>query len=218
MYLMYLEVAVLVATLGLAGCYKQTAVLPNFRAQMADADPWVIDARPQSDKETEHLSLLATSCDYGVRRLGDEKTVPPRLLLLQQDLEDRLGPLVQGRTLTVTRYAIYFNRAAGLRRGLGSSFGIIGAVMSGIGSQCPKEKTTGGWYKAADVTTPFSPIIVNLEATFAGRRHVVRSVYSPTEELSMMFGEPKAASGLFEAIRKATNALAAKIEAAENAQ
>jgi hypothetical protein len=73
----------------------------------------------------------------------------------------------------------------------------------------PSAGSAGG-FDAAETTTRFSPIIVEIEASTEGRTSAVRVVYSPREEFTA-FGEPDAAMALFAAMRKATNALVRKL-------
>jgi hypothetical protein len=133
------------------------------------------------------------------------------MVLLRQELSERLGALAQGQTVTVNRYVIFHNRREATR---GSVFagksGLIPSAFKAAGDSCPEEKTTGGWFDPAETTTPFSPIIVQIEATMDGRTRSVRTVYSPSEEL-YGFGEPAASEALFAAMRKATEALAQEL-------
>lgn len=85
---------------------------------------------------------------------------------------------------------------------------MIPAIMEGMGSKCSNAETTAGWYGSSEITTPYSPIIVELNASLEGKQYVVRSIYSTSREFPGAFGEPEAAKALFEAMRKATSALA----------
>ena len=191
------------------------AVIDDFRASENAARLQVIDQRADSDKSTEVLSYLVTSCDYAIRRLGDEVTTPSRLVLLQNDLARELGPVVEGKVLTVNRYTIHYNNSAVLRGAVyPGGAGAVGAVMKGIGSHCPREKTSGGWYEASEVNGPHSPLIVEIEATFGSQSLDVRTVYTPDQEFSR-FGEPAAARALFGAMERAHTLLAASIRRGE---
>jgi hypothetical protein len=200
--------------LGLSGCADQAAVLPGFQAQPSVIGLRIIDARPDEDKTTEYLSYIIFSCDYGIRRLGDEKTVPPRLTLLRRDLESALGRQVGNATITVSRYRIFFNRGAALREQTSSQFpGVMPALMLNAGSHCAQEETRGGWYAASEAKSPHSPFIVELEGTFAGKSVAVRTVYSPEKEFLGVLGEPETAAALFAAMRQATAALIEQLRA-----
>ena len=196
-----------VAILFLAGCATKPAVLEGFQDHPSPIDLKIIDSRPADDKESEWLSLIVTSCDYGIRRWGDETTIPPKLTLLRRDLEDTLNNQLSNATITVSKYAIFFNGSAGLRHTVYSgSIGIVPAIMESMGSNCSKEETTGGWYAASEVTNSHSPIVIEIEAAFEGKNYNVRTVYSPEEELPVT-GGLESASALFAAIHKANAAL-----------
>ncbi len=179
------------------------------------ADRTFVDARPAKDKETEFLSLWITSCDYSIRRLGDEGDVPSKLGLLQQDIQSALGN--SGGAVTISKYTVYVNTSVMRRQGTyGTYGGVVPAIMSGIGSKCSKEETTAGWYAGAEITTPYSPIIVEIEADLVGKHYAVRTVYSPKEEFAGKFGEmwgsggvydPEATAALLDALHQANAAL-----------
>jgi hypothetical protein len=198
------------AALALSGCLKQTAVIPHFTDRERAEDVRVIDARPASDKDDHFLSLLVWSCDYSIRRIGDNRTVPSRMKLLQRDLSDRLGAHAHGQTVTVTRYVAYLNQRQENRKDLGN-YGPVGSLFKAAGSSCTKEKTSGGWYSPEEISTPNSPIVVEIEASMDGQTHAVRAVYSTSTELYGAFGEPAEAEALFAAMRKATDALAEQL-------
>jgi hypothetical protein len=133
---------------------------------------------PQDSKK-KTLSLLITRCEYGILRLGDDRTKPTRLEVLQSDLIDRLGDVITGKTLTVQRYTIFRNDSVNLRNNVYSNQqGIVAGVMRRMGTDCPKEKVSGGWYAAEEVTTQMPPYIAELEATLDGTPHSVRVVFS----------------------------------------
>lgn len=210
-------VAVLAASAQL-GCASSVAVLEGFRPVDESARLQIADARPEKEKSSELLSFAVTSCDYGIRRLGDEVTVPSRLAIMQSDLVRSLGPAVYGKNMTVSHYTIHYNNGASQRRGASSAAGVsiaaalIGSAMQGIGSDCAKEKTTEGWYSASELNRPHSPIIIEIEAEISGNVHAVRSVYAPPREFGGRFGEPEAAHELFVAISRAHTALSESIK------
>jgi hypothetical protein len=181
----------------------------------------VADARKASELKTGTLSNWITSCDYGIRRLGDDGEGPPKLVLLKQDLDAALPAALAGKTLTISKYAVFVNVSAALRRGTyGSNPGIVGAVMSGMGSNCSREGTTDGWYGATEVTSVFSPIVVEVEATLDGKAFSARIVYSPDYETEGEFGErfwsgghfkPEALAALTLALHRANAALAEQL-------
>lgn len=205
-------VAVLAASAQL-GCASSVAILEGFRPADESARLQVVDARPEKEKSSEIFSLAITSCDYGIRRLGDETTVPSRLAIMQSDLVRSLGPAVYGKNITVSHYTVHYNNGAAQRRGIyGPIPGIVGAVMQQMGSNCAKESTTEGWYSSRELNRPHSPIIIEIEAEISGNVHAVRSVYAPPREFGGRFGEPEAAHELFVAIGRAHTALSESIK------
>ncbi len=197
-------VAILAASF-LTGCVTNTAVLQDFQDNPSKIGFSVVDARPDDDKSTGFLSFMISSCDYGIRELGDEATSPSRLEILRSDMEAALKEQLANKTMTVSHYAIFFNINAILRNTNPYTGGLADLVISPHDRQ--KEDISGGWYTRADVTTPYSPIIVEIKAKLDAKDYTVHSVYSPQEELPQTFGTPYAASALLEAIRKAHHAL-----------
>ncbi len=187
------------------------------RAQTA-AEPAplvVLDQRPSEEQKTSWLSLMITSCEYGIRRIADEKDAPSRMDGLKADLQAALGAQLAGKTVTVTRYGSYFNTGAYNRGITYSKFGgLIPEAMSKMGSKCSREDTKAGWYQASEVANLNSPIVVELTASVDGKAHETRSVYSPESELNPFFSkDEKAPAALAAALKKANAALIAQIEA-----
>jgi len=195
------------------GCATQVAVLQGFEPSDNNAGLTIVDARPAAEKTSEHLSRLITSCDYGIDRLGDEATQPAKMALLQHDLVRLLGDRAKGMTISVSHYTVHINKSRQLRKSVfRPNEGLIKDLMEPIGKDCPREKMTGGWYTASEVSTPHSPVIIEITANVDGKAHAVRTVYSPPE----MFGiiqAPAAARMIFQAIRQANDALADRIKA-----
>ena len=201
-----------IGALFLTGCLSQTAVMQDYRDGSSIVGLNVVDARPAEDKSTEFLSLWISSCDYGIRRLGDEKTVPSRLVLLRRDLEESLGDQLANKTITVSRYRIFFNKGSALlqsnpgNRSLAGPL-IMSALTPGTNS-CGLDKPEGGRYNSSEVSAAYSPIIIEIEVKLGAQDYSVRSVYSPKTELDGAFGERDEAAELFNAIRQADIKLA----------
>lgn len=206
------NLAAAVIVCALAGCASPVVVLSEFRPAENAAKLQIVDARPEKERSTEFISLSITNCDYGIRRLGDETPVPSRLVVLQSDLVRSLGTSAYGKVVTVAHYTIHSNSGAALRASVyGAKPGIIATVMEPIGSNCPKEKTSEGWYSADELNAPHSPIIIEIEASFEGQTHMIRSVYAPPVEFLGRFSEPVGTRALIEAINRAHAALSESI-------
>jgi hypothetical protein len=171
----------------------------------------VADGRAEDDKKQKILSLMITSCSYAIQRVGDKKT-PNRIDTLREDLVRIKGASLEGKTLNVSSYNIFFNNAAILRGMVYSQYGgIIPDLMKEKGAECPKEKMKGGWFDYAELTEPHSPLIVEMEASFDGQPHSVRVLYAPPRELPGNFKKPEDAQDLLVVMRKAAEALAAQL-------
>jgi len=135
-----------------------------------------------------------------------------RITLLRDDLNASLHDQLATKQLIVTHYGIYWNRAQALRNlTYGPMANPVSAVMSGMGTHCKREEIQAGWFGPDDVTTPYSPVIVEITMTVDGKRHQIRSVYSPPKEVSFGLQFPDASAAIFAAIKKATDELIAEL-------
>ncbi len=206
------RIAIVIAVFSILGCASQTAILPDFKDLSAEIRFSIKDERPEAEKETEWKSLSITSCNYGIRQIGDNLMVPDRLTILRNDLHKTLGKKLSGKTVSVKKYSIYFNEQNALRGRVYSQYkGAVADFMSTFGSGCKREEVAGGWFEPADVTTPFSPIIIEITVAIDGKKYSVRNVYSPEKEIEPAFGNPESAAALFAAVQKATNQIVASI-------
>lgn len=171
----------------------------------------VVDQRVDAEKKQKILSLIITSCDYGVYRLGDKKA-PGRFDALHDDLARLKGAALAGKSLQVSRYNIYFNNAATLRGMVGAQYqGVLMDWLKEKGTHCPREKTSGGWFDASELTAPFPPLIVDLETTLDGVSRTVRVVHTPSLVTMGAFKKPEEQAEVTAAMRKAAEALAAQL-------
>ena len=199
---------VIVPLLMLGACAAPVAVLPDYHDAPSTTNFTVADLRPETDKTAEILSVWVTSCKYGIYRLADGRSNPPRMTLLRHDLESSLGGRLHNATLTVTQYRMYINKRAPLRATVNGSFtGVVPSVLAAQGEGCTKEKTGEGWFDASD-TSANAALIVEIQAAMNGKSYSVRSVAGivPPEQLSdsqQIFGSlQKANATLAEQIRK----------------
>ena len=192
---------------GAAGCASQTAIIKDFHDDPSGLT--VVDARPAPEK-SEWLSQWVGSCDTGIRRLGDEVTVPSRIAILQRDLRAGLGGQHAGSSLTVSKYSIFFNMSQVMQKSNPGAGSLIGALL--IASGCTKEKTTDGWYDPQETTTFNSPIVVEIEARLDQKPYSARAVYSPSSDISAAFGGKEESEALFAAMAKAHTALVEQIK------
>jgi hypothetical protein len=188
--------------LGAAGCASQTAIIKDFHDEPTGIT--VVDARPAPEK-SEWLSQWVGSCDTGIRRLGDEVTVPSRIAILQRDLRAGLGGQYAGSSLTVSKYSIFFNMSQVMQKSNPGAGHLLGSLL--IASGCTKENTTDGWYDPQETTSFNSPIVVEIEARLDQKLYSARAVYSPPSDISAAFGGKEESAALFAAIAKAHTAL-----------
>ena len=171
----------------------------------------IVDARAEADKKQKILSLMLTSCNYGIYRLG-EKRAPARFEALRDDLLGLKGEALRDKTLTVSRYNIYFNNSLALRGMMNMQFdGLFVDMLNERGMNCAHETIRDGWYSGSEVTGTNAPIIIDLEATLDGVAHQVRVVHSMAAQSMGAFKYPEEIADLAAARRKVAEALAAQL-------
>jgi hypothetical protein len=67
----------------------------------------LVDSRPAEEKEAKILSLLVSSSDYGIYRLGDSQIIPDRMEYLKEQLSIKAGNKIKTSTVTVKNFSIY---------------------------------------------------------------------------------------------------------------
>jgi hypothetical protein len=153
----------------------------------------VTDQRAVISRKNRLNSVWIWSCDFGVLSLGEdgagsEKVGSNRIPALETLLRERAGELAGGN-VEITRYWISFNGNAKMK---GDSWGqaLGGGALSTIVSDgksrkasCVPEKMKSGWFGPGEITTPHTPLVVEIEGSFKGQRVSVRSVHSPEREL-----------------------------------
>ena len=195
------------------GCTGTPAVLEGFQPPAAQSAA-IVDARVEQDKQSERLSGLITSCDYGIYRVGDDQISPGRLDLLKRDLASTMGDRLTNHTLTISRYDIFYNNREAQLEVLTRWFpwwpdgprDPSRIVMMTMMGNCSKADMTGGWYQRSEAPNATSPVIVEIEASLDGKPYTVRSVYSP--ETDYIGATPGLA---FDAMHKANAALIAQL-------
>lgn len=203
------------------------ALLPEQAA--ASAQPIEInDLRSSEEDHPRYLSTSIFSCSYFIRVLDDEGRSQDRMTLLTEFLRKRFGPKLIGHTLDVTSYHIFFNEAAAqLDTAMAAAAGSVGNVLVGksrTSPKCGQDKTPHGWFDPSETTNANPPLIIEIAGRADGKPFQVRSVYSPSVELSTTgafmtskakrnLSDAKAAPEVNAAIDKAHAALADSIGA-----
>jgi hypothetical protein len=187
------------------------AVMPGFQDRPAAIN--VVDSRPGDEKTSQEGSSWMTNCMFGVFLLGDEVTVPPKLVVLRRDLEDALGTQLGNSAIVVVRYRMFLNQSAYQRAVANGGYPTDKTVASAFAPRHCIE----GTYDASEVTTAHSPIITEISVMLAGTAYSVRSVYSPQEEVPTVdgaWGGPNGITALFGAMHQADAALVEKLRTA----
>jgi hypothetical protein len=188
------------------------AEVPDIASYSVAATVPVVDARPSDEKRSHNLSLWATSCDLGIRRLGDDVTNPSRIAILQHDISQAFPHGVGSSPLTATSYKIFYN-AAYLAKGEQSAQGLVGAVLT---PTCTGKDMSDGGYELAETTTNYPPLVIEAAVTLDGKQYRGRLVHSMPKLFRGVdsWGEPDAAVELLRAIHEANEALIAQLRSA----
>ena len=177
----------------------------------------LVDQRPGGEDSTEWLTRNSKSCDYTLRQMGDQAISPDRFILLREGLSATMGQQLLGKTLFVTRYAIYINS---LQRDRTSAWGINGNVFSGliedvyyrhVDHHCQEEQLAQGRLEPADVASHRSPVIVEITLIVDGKTHSVRSLFTPKQDISIKEKDPGTQAAVQAALNKAIQQLIAEM-------
>ena len=193
------------------------SLIPVFASALAQegttsSELVVIDLRPKEEREGFGLSALQGKCNEDVFRIPDVASDPLKVDVLKSDLSPMLG--MEGKTLTVLNWSIYYNKQVQKSGSMLDSVGIQGYSVPGKkkekhpGSKCSKKESAGGWYEGKEVTGVYFPLVSEFEGTFAGKPVSVRVVYSPTSKLPGKFeGDKVDTDALLEAVHKTAEAV-----------
>lgn len=178
----------------------------------------VIDLRPPEEKEGNGLLPLSGKCNELVYRIADVATDPLKVEVLKTDLSDQLRMMVDGKTLTVLNWSVYYNKQIQKSGSLFNGVGIQGYSVPNKkkektpGSICSQKESAGGWYKGGEVTSLFFPLVSEFQGTFGGKPINLRLVYSPRVKLPGKFeGDSVDTEALLETVHKTADAIIAAI-------
>lgn len=108
-------VLLLAAAVTLGGCATSTKYALEQQPTTASPRINIVDMRSPDQKRAEVMSMSITNCWYGVYRVGDEQTEPPRLPYIASALAAKLGPEFAGKTLRIESLEVFNNWQAALR-------------------------------------------------------------------------------------------------------
>ena len=94
-----------------------------------------------------------------------------------------------GKTIVVDHYHLYLNqRAMEGENSWGTA--AVGVFAIGLGAKaktthpaCSHDKMPEGWFDPSELTTPWSPFVVEMELHIDGQDYLVHSVYSPPKNM-----------------------------------
>lgn len=148
-----------------------------------------LNERPAKEDKPRFLSTNAWSCGFGIRVFSDEGRTFERVSKLEAQLRSALGSRLEGRTLRLKSYQVYFNEAASRLDVVDSVVaGSVGAVTTGqrrLAPKCSQQETPDGWFHPSELTNQYPPFIVEIEAVLDDTPVSIRSVYSPSIALTV---------------------------------
>lgn len=148
-----------------------------------------LNERQAKEDKPRFLSTNAWSCGFGIRVFSDEGRTFDRVTKLEAELRSSLGSRLDGHTIRLKSYQVYFNEAA-YRSDVVDSVvtGSVGAVTTGkrrIVPKCSQQETPDGWFSPAELTNDYPPFIIEIEAVLDDKPLTIRSVYSPSVALTV---------------------------------
>lgn len=148
-----------------------------------------LNERPAKEDKPRFLSTNAWSCGFGIRVFSDEGRAFDRVTKLEAELRSSLASRLDGHTVRLKSYQVYFNEAA-YRSDVVDSVvaGSVGAVTTGkrrIAPKCSQQETPDGWFSPAELTNDYPPFIIEIDAVLDEKPLSIRSVYSPSIALTV---------------------------------
>lgn len=148
-----------------------------------------LNERPAKEDRPRFLSTNAWSCGFGIRVFSDEGRTFDRVTKLEAELRSSLDSRLDGHTIRLKSYQVYFNEAA-YRSDVVDSVvaGSVGAVTTGkrpIAAKCSQPETPDGWFHPSELANDYPPFIIEIEAVVDDRPLSVRTVYSPSIALTV---------------------------------
>jgi hypothetical protein len=217
------------------------AVMPEVQRQhyrariepilLPDPNGFIQDDRDPKSKISKYLGGLSYDCNFAISVYDSGVGGADRLQRLERDLKAAFQPLPPLPAI-LHKYSIYHNKAyqATLvqKDGWLSEALIYSTTMppgEGQRPRCDREKMVGGWFAKSDLSNEYSPLTIDIDITFGGKRYSVTSAYSPTVELQQEAGfwaggiesvlsQPEWIVSVQEAMKKANTRLIETIKAA----
>lgn len=192
------KMLVAVLTLACAACAPVVTKvnIPDIGKSDAVA---VTDMRPTSEKEKKIFSLMITSKQYGIWRVGDARLSPAPVRLLQYQIARQANAENVFPKLTIYHFVVYENMKSQLRHGAAGAAiaGVAGALIgNAIANHDETAQTSAvdenafnnmsaneymrGLYTQAEDPNKASVYIVYLETGINGKRIFTRTIAPAT--------------------------------------
>lgn len=154
----------------------------------------VSDMRPASEKEKKIFSLMITSKQYGIWRVGDAHLSPSPVRLLQYQIAKQPNAETPPPKLTIYHFVVYENMKSQLRHGAAGAAlgGALGAVIGDATASRDgtaqttlvdakafdgiTDEYTRGLYTQAEDPNKASVFIVYLDTGIDGKRIFTRTI------------------------------------------
>jgi|CXWL01.1.fsa_nt_gi hypothetical protein len=168
-------------TIYFGGCFDAAAAtkpfIENFEVVSA-LTYQLIEDRYEAERTPSKVSLNRQSCEYGILRIGEDEVIPSRLDYLKSRLQRELMPeLLNGSTVKVSEFSIYFNYQLSARLALGgvhiqrggdaqSQEAIAGLLKS---FECWADPTMPGGYNLESNPAAQPAAVVTIRLTVGGK-------------------------------------------------
>lgn len=154
----------------------------------------VTDMRPATEKEKKIFSLMITSKQYGIWRVGDARLSPPPVKLLRYQIAKQSNAGDTPPKLTVYHFVVYENMKSQLRHGaVGAGLGGVVGALIGDATAARKEASqttlvdanafdntkdeyTRGLYTQTEDPNKASVFIIYLDTGINGKRIFTRTI------------------------------------------
>ena len=106
-----MKLLILSLTLAFTACTQMKPAILPIQTVM-HGERIILDARDSSHKKTEMLSYIATNCQYGIQRLGDEWTTPNRITYTESVIKEKKPDV---KEIKVIEFVTFLNVQRALR-------------------------------------------------------------------------------------------------------
>jgi hypothetical protein len=159
-----------------AFCKEVIRIAPERAGAESTARVAVVDVRPDWQKTGKNLSLWRTSCDFAIKRWGDDSSAPSRKDAVAYGLERHLPAEFHDREFRLTWFTLHTNMQA--RAPDPNEKGVTSAVLHSM--ECRKGSEMVGGVAFDEASAP-APLVVDVVVEYNGREFSGRAVRSVPE-------------------------------------